>query len=209
VISPAEYEAWYHTARGAWIAGQEFALINKLMQLAPGATLLDVGTGTGYFARRFAAMNLEVTGLDPDCAALDYARSRGGNVNYMEGSALNLPFADQSFDYCNAITSLCFIAEPKRAIEEMRRVARRGVVLGLLHRHSLLHRQKAGHGTYAGARWDDIAAVRSWCPATPLRYGYAIFLPDGGLFARLAESLLPQSFPFGGFLAVALHKPEP
>lgn len=205
--TPAEYEACYHTARGDWIARQEFTLLNQLMQPAPGTTLLDVGTGTGHFARRFAARDLQVVGLDPDREALDYACSLGGDVAYLQGSALCLPFADQSFDYCCAITSLCFIADPALALQEMWRVARRGVVLGLLHRHSLLHRQKRGHGAYAGARWDDMKAVRHWSPTTRLRHGYALFLPDGGPGARLAELLLPRALPFGGFLAVALYKP--
>lgn len=189
MVSPADYEAWYHTPRGAWIAQREFALLSRLLPPVSDATLLNVGTGTGHFARRFAAMGLEVMGLDPDPIALNYARSQRGGVAYLEGNALNLPFADNSFDYCAAITSLCFISEPMHAVQEMWRVARRGIVLGLLQRHSLLDRQKAGHGAYTGARWDDMAAVRAWLlPATHMRYGYAIFLPSGGSIARLTST---------------------
>ncbi|MEW6647070.1 MAG: class I SAM-dependent methyltransferase [Pseudomonadota bacterium] len=209
--TPQDYEAWYHTPRGAWIAQREFALLWRLLPMERSATLLDVGTGTGHFARRYAAMGLHVTGLDPDAAALDYARTLGGAIDYRAGDAQALPFADGSFDHCAAVTSLCFVPDPAQALSEMWRVARRGVVLGLLHRRSLLYRQKAGRGTYAGARWDDAAAVRAWVaglePAsTELRLGYAIFLPDGKWTSRVIESVLPTTVPWGGFMAAGLTK---
>ena len=89
-------------------------LLIYLLQPAPGASLLDVGCGTGYFSRRFAAAGLRVTGIDPDRAAIGFAREQDtGTVSYLIGSANALPFPDQAFDYCTAITSLCFIAIPR------------------------------------------------------------------------------------------------
>ena len=60
---PAAYEAWYHTARGAWIGNLEFRLLMRLLRPGPSATLLDVGSGTGYFSRRFAVSPVPVYGL--------------------------------------------------------------------------------------------------------------------------------------------------
>lgn len=130
-----------------------------------GTTLLDVGTGTGHFACLYAAAGLRLTGLDPDTAALDYTLTLGGEIDYCAGDVLALPFADGSFDYCTSVTALCFVSDPARALAEMWRVTRRGVVLGLLNRRSLLYRQKAGRGSYAGARWDDAAEVSGWAAA--------------------------------------------
>ena len=171
------------------------------------------GTGPALSPRRYAAAGLAVTGIDPDAAAIDYARRAGANVTYLAGDALRLPFADAGFDYCAAVTSLCFITDPAAAVAEMWRVARRGIVLGLLHRHSLLHRQKAGRGAYAGARWDEPGTVAAWLRQITLqpvamRTGYAIFLPNGGPLAPTAERLLPTSSPWGGFLALSLPKEE-
>ena len=63
---PAAYEAWYHAPRGAWIGDREFSLLTSLLHPQPGASLLDVGCGTGWFSRRFAEFGLRVTGIDPD-----------------------------------------------------------------------------------------------------------------------------------------------
>ncbi|MBI5449866.1 MAG: class I SAM-dependent methyltransferase [Gammaproteobacteria bacterium] len=210
-VDPAAYEAWYHTPRGRWIAECEFALLQRLLRPAAGASLLDVGCGSGHFSRRYAAAGLRVTGLDRDTALLAYARSRDDQVTYLHGDALALPCADGACDHCAAITSLCFISEPARALAELLRVARRSVVLGLLHRHSLLYRQKCGQGGYRGARWDTVTDVRRWLAATghtsttTLRAGHALWLPSGNTVARLTERLLPAACPGGGFLAIALH----
>lgn len=210
-MDPAVYEAWYHTPRGAWIARREFALIRRLLPLEPGASLLEVGCGSGHFARRFAAAGLAVTGLDPDRAALDYARTLESGIAWVEGNARALPFADGAFDYCAAITSLCFVADPVQALGEMWRVARRGIVLGLLNRHSLLYLQKAGTGGYAGVRWDSAAEVRTWAatlrPAPHLRLRSALLLPGGGPLARLLDPIAPPRPLRGGFLAAGLMKP--
>ena len=210
---PATYEAWYHTPRGAWIGDIEFRLMMKLLRPEVGATLLDVGSGTGYFSRRFAAAGLRVTGIEPDTAMLQYANRVPESVMHAEGSVEQLPFADHSFDYVVAVTSLCFVNNPVRALDVMWRVAKRGVILGLLNNASLLQRRKHGQGAYAGARWDAIGDVQRWARVlspTPVQllWRTGVFLPDGSPSARLMERLLPAWLPWGGFLAVYLQKPR-
>lgn len=210
-MQPAEYEAWYHTARGQWIGATEFALLKTLLQSVPDESLLDVGCGTGYFPRRFAQQGLQVTGIDPDAAMLDFAQSQSSNITYRQGSALTLPFPDRHFDHVSAITSLCFIDNPPAALQEMWRVCRKSVVLGLLNRHSLLHWQKQQRGAYRGARWDTVAEVTHWCeqltPSPAARkIRSAIVLPAGGAIARGVEIVWPRTIPLGGFLGIAIRK---
>jgi ubiquinone/menaquinone biosynthesis C-methylase UbiE len=210
LYNPRDYEAWYHTLRGAWIGDVEFTLMMKLLQPIPGASVLDVGSGTGYFSRRFAASGFQVTGLDPNREATAYAIGLSQSVDYISGSVLALPFDDYSFDYCAAVTSLCFIEPVELALAEMWRVARRGVVLGLLNHHSLLYLQKHERKGYRGARWDTAKEVQSWwrCldPPPQVTVRTAIFFSNGGKIARVAEQILPNYLPWGGFLAIALRK---
>ena len=209
-LRPRDYDAWYDTPRGAWIAASEFALLRRLMAPAAGATLLDVGCGTGRFSRRFAAAGFEVTGVDPDPALLGYAAALGAGVRYVCTDAMALPFPSGAFDWAVAVTSLCFIADPARALREAWRVARTGVVLGLLNRASLLYCRKHGRGGYAGARWDRYADVRQWVrglqPQARLTARSAVFMPSGGSAARALEVLAPARCLVGGFLAVVLTR---
>jgi len=209
-LTPEQYDAWYRTARGAWIGEIEYRLLRTLLAPAPGETLLDVGCGTGYFTRRFAFDGNAVTGLDSDSSMLRFARAHNAkDERYVLGDARALPFKDREFDYCVSVTALCFIREQAVALAEMFRVARRRLVLGLLNRRSLLYLQKGrsgGAGAYRGAHWHTAREVRElfsrWPGAQPeLRFG--VFLPSGGLLARAVELAAPARMPLGAFLAVA------
>jgi len=210
ITDPADYEAWYQTPRGHWIGDREFILLQQLLKPKARTSLLDVGCGTGHFSRRFAGLGLSVTGVDPNPAVLKFAMTQGGNIRYMQGNALELPFADNSFEYTVAVTSLCFIEDPLQALREMWRVTRHTLALGLLNRRSLLHWKKQGQGSYSGARWDTAGEVmKEWIPLltpAPKKIGVrsAIFLPQGTRFARLSEQWLSCSLLLGGFLAVGL-----
>lgn len=210
-MEPARYDAWYRSPRGRWIGEMEFRLLSRLLRAHHGASLLDVGAGTGYFSRRFAAAGLHATVLDPDRAMLAYARRTDATLSSVAGTAAQLPFVATCYDYSIAVTSLCFVSDPAQAVAQMWRVARRGVLLGLLNRHSLLYRQKQGHGAYAGARWDSVAQVRRWADALSpaprtVRVRSAVFIPSGSVWARLVEHAVPHRLTLGGFLAVYLEK---
>jgi len=211
IKDPVDYETWYHTPYGRWVGQREFFLLIKMIRFRKSGSLLDVGSGTGYFSRQFFAEGFRVTCLDSDSAMLDFAQKQTTEISYVEGTAVQLPFAENSFDFCSAVTSLCFVDEPEIALAEMWRVSRHGVILGLLNQNSLLCRKKSGQGGYVGARWDTWQDVKNWVlPLMPapdvIKHKTAIFFPDGGMRMRLIEWLLPAKMPWGGFLAVYLEK---
>jgi ubiquinone/menaquinone biosynthesis C-methylase UbiE len=203
-MTPAQYDAWYETPRGRWIGETEFHLLRAGIKLPVGASVLDVGCGTGYFTRALARSGFAVTGLDPDASMIRYARGHTGlHERYLTGDARCLPFADACFDAAVAITSFCFIADPLRALSELARVARRRIVLGLLNRHSLLYRQKAGQGAYRGAHWhsaNEVHHLFAQCGLPQATLRYAIFAPQGDAVARRLEFIMPGWLPLGGFL---------
>lgn len=212
-MTAEDYDAWYRTPRGAWIGEQEYVLLRKWLAMPPGASLLDVGSGTGYFSRRFAREGAVVTGLDADTEAVAYARTRTvGGDTYLVGDARKLPFADDRFDFCVAVTSLCFIEQQRAAISEMLRVASRRIALGLLNRHSLLYLTKGragGRGAYRGAHWhtqSDVTELLAGLPVVNVQFNSAIYLPTGTAFARTIERLITSRLLLGGFLAVVCDK---
>lgn len=87
--------------------------------------LLDIGTGTGLLARRFAQQGSHASGLDVSEAQIKTARIAAERekleVDFLVGSAERIPFGDQRFDVVTA--NQCWVYfDPKRAIPEIRRV---------------------------------------------------------------------------------------
>lgn len=208
-MSAAAYDAWYDTPRGRWIGETEYRLIRSLLDLGPGATVLDVGCGTGWFTRRFAADGIAVTGLDKDPQALEFARRHSADrITYVGGDACALPFADAAFDAVVSVAALCFVEAWQTALAEVARVSGQGFAIGLLNRHSLLWLDKGrdgGRGAYRGAHWHtrgELEATLRNLPVRPARYRYGVMLPSGAGVAQWLERWLPATLPLGSFLAV-------
>jgi len=211
-MSPADYNAWYDTPRGAWIGETEFALARRELAIHPGETLLDVGCGTGWFTRHFAADGLISTGLDPNPEWLIYARARSdSSIRWVDGDAQHLPFAGEQFDRVLSIAALCFVADERQAVAEILRVTRRRFAIGWLNRASLLYRQKADSGAYRGATWHTVGEVRSFFAGLPVKnlsLTSAVFLPGGSPVAKAMERLLPNRLPWGALLIAAGDKAQ-
>jgi ubiquinone/menaquinone biosynthesis C-methylase UbiE len=81
--------------------------------------ILDVGCGIGTFEQRLPELN--IIGVDSDEEMINIARSRTTNT-YCLADANQLPFLDASFDALFYVTSLEFMNDYKRAIDEAVRV---------------------------------------------------------------------------------------
>jgi len=84
-------------------------------------TVLDVGVGTGRFAKPLQARGLEVVGVDISEKMLDKAVEKGVD-NLFRGDACFLPFVDDSFDVAVCVHILHLICEWKTALREICRV---------------------------------------------------------------------------------------
>jgi SAM-dependent methyltransferase len=209
-MTPEEYDAWYRSPRGKWAGETEYQLLMKLLEPAPGESLLDIGCGTGYFTRRFAETGRAVTGVDPSPTMLGFARAHAvAGERFILGDARTLPFPDRSFDLCISVTALCFISEQARALSEMLRVTRRRFAIGLLNRHSLLFLEKGrggGHGGYRGAHWHTMREAESLFSTLPVRdltLRTAIQFPGGGWLGNAGERLAGDRSRWGAFLVAA------
>ena len=200
----AGYEAWYGTA-GRRADRLEKALLKRLLaDLPQSSTLLEVGCGTGHFTRWFAEQGLQAMGLDLSRLMLAEA-VRLGSPLCVHGDALALPFSNGAFDLVALVTTLEFLPEPFQALAEALRVARQGLVLGVLNRQSLLGRHLKREG---GPIW---GVARFFAPAELSR------LVQRAAAGRLVEiswrtTLWPVwsgalPLPWGGFVGMAVMVP--
>ena len=101
-------------------------LLVETARIAPGLEVLDVGCGTGGFAREIARVGAEVTGLERSARFLTHARKRSSSVAWVEGEAERLPFDAESFDRVLLSLVLHQLTEPFAAVAEAFRVLRGG-----------------------------------------------------------------------------------
>jgi demethylmenaquinone methyltransferase/2-methoxy-6-polyprenyl-1,4-benzoquinol methylase len=95
--------------------------------LIEGARVLDVACGTGDLALELAgAGGAQVVGLDFCRPMLEVARGKSRRIPFVEGDALRLPFADESFDAVTIAFGLRNLAGVAEGLAELKRVLKQG-----------------------------------------------------------------------------------
>ena len=138
--TPPELTALKTKLRATWMAGdfgqvaahlvpEAEAFIARL-GLAAGDRVLDVACGTGNLALVAARAGASVTGLDIAPNLLEQARARAAEaglaIQFDEGDAEQLPYADAQFDTVVTMFGAIFAPRPERAAAELLRVCRPG-----------------------------------------------------------------------------------
>ena len=84
------------------VVSESRAILSHL-NVCVGETLLDVGCGTGVFAREATKAGLCVTAADVSDKMLEYAQEKSAQENleikYIKGGFLTIPIMEQAFDY--------------------------------------------------------------------------------------------------------------
>ena len=98
----------------------------------PGDRVLDSCCGTGDLALACARAGGEVTGLDFSERMLERARRKSGEIEWVQGDALALPFENASFDAATVGFGVRNLADLELGLRELRRVLRDGGRVGVL-----------------------------------------------------------------------------
>jgi ubiquinone/menaquinone biosynthesis C-methylase UbiE len=106
----------------------------KMVELAAGAAVLDIGIGTGAFAARLAARGARIWGQDFSLAMLERCRKAHPDFTLSSGSFFPLGFPDETFDA--VVTSFTYhevpLGDRPRALRETARVLKRGGTMCIL-----------------------------------------------------------------------------
>ncbi len=110
---------------------QERVLAEFLGDLS-GKRVLDVATGTGRAALALARRGAIVTGVDASREMLSVARARAADarlaIDFAEGDAHALVFADRSFDAVVCLRMLMHVPDWRKALGELCRVTQHRLV---------------------------------------------------------------------------------
>jgi ubiquinone/menaquinone biosynthesis C-methylase UbiE len=102
-------------------AAQLRARSYQLLRLPPGATVVDVGCGTGRAVAELAAHAAHAIGVDLDPAMLAAARSRFPDIDVRAADATDLPLSDGQAHGYRADKLYHVLSDPHAALAEARR----------------------------------------------------------------------------------------
>ena len=130
---------WYAANTGKTLA--EFTKLAQRIgtQLPSGGSVLDVAPGPGYFSIELAKLGpYSITGLDISHTFVEIARKKaadaGAHVDFRQGNASNMPFANDTFDFLLCRAAFKNFGQPVLALQEMCRVLKpgaRGLIIDL------------------------------------------------------------------------------
>ena len=211
-----QYDDWYQSSKNRFIAELEDQLVLRLLEPVRGERILDIGCGTGRHLLMFAELGLDITGLDASPHMLGIAQKKlGHRVDLHEGLAEELPFEDNSFDIATMITTLEFVEDAQKALQEACRVAESRIFLGVLNRYAIkgVERRLKGifsQSIYNRARffsvWQVKRHVQEVLGKTPLRWGTVLQMPAS--FTKYTQDLERSRYfqrcPFGSFIGMVI-----
>ncbi|MGE0823590.1 MAG: class I SAM-dependent methyltransferase [Candidatus Binatia bacterium] len=98
------------------------------LQIPPGAKVLEVGVGTGLSMSAYPT-HCEVTGIDLAADMLEHAQQKAlengwHHFRLLEMDALNLQFAENTFDYVLSFHVISVVPDPVRMMQEIHRVCK-------------------------------------------------------------------------------------
>ncbi len=139
-------DAWTKLARAGYDIYRDQLNTPAFLDMLPpvnGLTGLDLGCGEGHNTRLVAQRGAKMTGLDIAETFIRHARTEEVRaplgLTYVAGSAVELPFADETFDFATAFMSLMDIPETASVLAEAFRVLRPGGFLQFSITHPCFH----------------------------------------------------------------------
>ena len=104
------------------------ALLVEYLGLCYGATVADIGAGTGNYSVALAEAGFQVLAVEPSSAMKRHARSHP-RVEWREGCAEKVPLPEASVEGVVSTLAVCHFSDVGKAVAEMARITDTGSVV--------------------------------------------------------------------------------
>jgi ubiquinone/menaquinone biosynthesis C-methylase UbiE len=206
------YEASYENKYKRADALEKKLLKKLLEQFGNAQLLLEVGCGTAHFTKWMASLGFECCGVDISKFMLKEARKMWIQGCLLQCESSHLPFRTKSMDVVVYITSLEFMPDIDAVLTEAGRVAKKGMVIGLMNKWSLstlrkmLQARKGSNQFYRNASFYSIRDIKRILNKKLKEHKITNWRTT--VFPRGFGNLESSCFPFGAFLGIAVKLDE-
>lgn len=171
--------------------------MQRAVKPKPGERILDVAAGTGASAAPMARAGALVTALDLSAGMLEEGRKRHPDIEFVHGSATELPFDEGTFDAVTISFGLRNVQQPKAALSEFHRVLKPGGrVIVCEFSHPPVGVVRRGYDAYLGTVLPGLGRLAS---SNPEAYRYLV----DSIRAWPDQQALSQWLRTAGFTRVA------
>ena len=101
-------------------------VVTAIISPKPGMKILDIAAGTGSSSKPFVDKGADVIALDFSEGMLAAGRKRHKDIKFQQGDALNLPFAENTFDVTTISFGLRNTSDTTAALKDALRVTKKG-----------------------------------------------------------------------------------
>lgn len=135
----------YTSQYEAWFEAHYFTYQSELLavrQMLPGeGEGIEIGLGSGRFATPFGIRY----GIEPSQKMIEVAVQK--QLRVIKGIAEALPIGDAKFDFALMVTTICFLDEIEKALQEIYRILRPNgvVIIGFVDKKSPIGREYRKH----------------------------------------------------------------
>ena len=101
-------------------------VVTAIISPKPGMKILDIAAGTGSSSKPLVDKGADVIALDFSEGMLAAGRKRHKDIKFQQGDALNLPFAENTFDVTTISFGLRNTSDTTAALKDALRVTKKG-----------------------------------------------------------------------------------